>query len=86
MKNNEYQCAICGGIFRKGRTDEEAEKEAENIWGVKNASTSNGMVVICDGCFNTRTPEEIKNMGEEFQKKIRGTYFPQIPDSGKKKG
>jgi len=72
MKENEYQCAICGGIFKKGRTDEEAEKEAENIWGVKNASTSNRMVVICDGCFNRRTLDEIKRSGEEFKKKMGG--------------
>ena len=86
MKENEYQCAICGGIFKKGRTDEEAEKEAENIWGVKHASTSNHMVIICDGCFNRRTPKEIRSMGEKFKKKISGTDFHQICDSGKKQG
>jgi len=33
MKNNEYKCASCHNVYEKGWTDEEAEKEAKDIWG-----------------------------------------------------
>jgi len=67
LPKNKYQCAICGGIFNKIRSDEEANKEAEEIWGVENASESDEMVRICDDCFNRRTPEEIEKMGKEYK-------------------
>ena len=51
---NEYQCASCKEIFEKGWSDEDANRESEKLWGVKNASEKIGkeMVVICDDCFN----------------------------------
>ena len=35
MKENEYQCAACGGIFEKGSTEEEVIKECEDKFGKK---------------------------------------------------
>ena len=66
MRENEYKCASCGGIFEKGWSDEEAEKEQKEIWGNIPESEK---VVICDDCFNRRTTDEIKNMGEEYKSK-----------------
>lgn len=53
MEKDEYQCAECNEIFKKGWSDKEADKEAEELWGIKNASDKVGksMVVICDVCF-----------------------------------
>jgi len=67
MKKNEFKCAVCGGIFEKSRTDEEANEEAKNIWGVDNADKNNDMVLVCDDCFNHRTPEEIRAMGDKYK-------------------
>lgn len=64
MKENEYKCAMCQNIYEKGRTDEEAEKEAKDIWGKIQIKECE---VICDDCFNRRTPQEIKKMGENYQ-------------------
>jgi 5-methylcytosine-specific restriction endonuclease McrA len=63
----QYQCASCGGIFEKGRTDDEANEEANDIWGVENASENSDMVVICDDCFNRNTKEEVREMGCKFK-------------------
>ena len=33
MKDNEYQCAVCGGIFEKGWSEEEARAEEAEVFG-----------------------------------------------------
>ena len=64
---NTFICAICHETFEKGVTDEEANAEALDIWGVPNASQTPGMALICDDCFNRRSPEDIRAMGDEFK-------------------
>lgn len=64
MKKNEYKCSACGGIFGKGWTDEEAEKEIKDIWG---EIPKQERAVICDDCFHRRTSDEIQSMGEEYK-------------------
>lgn len=50
MKDNEYKCADCGGVFEKGWGDEEAIKEKEdNGWGDMSMGS---MAVVCDDCYN----------------------------------
>jgi hypothetical protein len=46
-----FQCEECGGIFNKSLSEEEAEAEAKVIFGVDNASTAEGMAIVCDDCF-----------------------------------
>ena len=46
-----YTCEECGGTFDSIRSDEEAEREAENLWGVKDAASNPGMAIVCDECF-----------------------------------
>lgn len=67
MKKNEYKCASCQNVYTKGWTDEEANKEGKELWGVENATESEEMEVICDDCFNRRTPQEIKSWGDEYK-------------------
>ena len=47
MEKNEYKCARCGNVYEKGWSDEEAEKEANEIWG---NIPKEERVVICDNC------------------------------------
>ena len=48
MKDNEYKCAMCGGVFEKGWTDEEAMEEyKENDF----PDTGTPLEVICDDCY-----------------------------------
>ena len=54
MKANEYKCAICGGIFEKGWTDEEAIKEMKDNFGKEMTVDDCGLV--CDDCYNEMFP------------------------------
>lgn len=69
-KNKTFVCCNCGKEYEESWTTEEAEKEAEELWGVKNASEAIGFDVICDDCFNVRTSEERKKMGDEFKEEM----------------
>jgi hypothetical protein len=48
MKDNEYQCDACNGIFEKGWTDEEADQECRKNFG---EIPENEKAVICDDCY-----------------------------------
>lgn len=47
-----WTCDECGGTFIEGRPEEEANAEAEKLFGIKNASEQPGMARVCDDCFN----------------------------------
>ena len=57
MKDNEYQCAVCGKIYEKGWSDADAIEESVNKFG---AQILTPMEVVCDPCFKKRFPEEKK--------------------------
>jgi len=67
MKANEYKCAMCGNVYKKGWTDEEAKKEAEEIFGKNPDDWKTEQEVICDDCFNKINPAENK---EEVEKEL----------------
>lgn len=50
IKHNEYQYEKCGEVYEKGWSDEEAQKEAEEIWTPK--ALASGTAIICEDCFN----------------------------------
>jgi DNA-directed RNA polymerase subunit RPC12/RpoP len=45
-----YTCAHCGGTFESGWSDEDANAEALENWGVTDASRRDDMAEICDDC------------------------------------
>lgn len=55
---NTYECAGCGGTFTSRRSDEDAETEAEALWGVKDAASNPGMAIVCDDCFKAIVAED----------------------------
>ena len=57
MKDNEFKCAMCGGIFEKGWTDEEAMKECKENFGEKMASAED-YEVVCNDCYQKICPQE----------------------------
>ena len=65
MKDTEYKCDSCGNIYEKGWSDEEAEKEQLEVFGYIPLEER---AIICDDCFNRKTPQEIKQMGADYQK------------------
>lgn len=49
MEPNEYKCAMCGGVFEKEWSDEEAKAEQEdNGWG---DIADEDMEIVCDDCY-----------------------------------
>ncbi len=46
MGPNEYRCACCGEVYEKGRSDEEAMEECEEIFG-----DTNDVAIVCDDCW-----------------------------------
>lgn len=47
-----YKCDSCGEVFEKGWSDEEAEKEADDLFpGLKVEDRA----VVCDDCFKRMT-------------------------------
>ena len=50
MKNNEYKCAMCGGVFEKGWTDEEAIDECKENFS-EEIVTAGDLETVCDDCY-----------------------------------
>lgn len=67
MKKNEYQCALCKNVYQKGWSEEETLKEMREIWG---NIPKEERAVICDDCFNIRTLDEVKKMGDEYKNNL----------------
>lgn len=44
---NQYECAMCGGIFNKSQTDEEADEECVKFF----PGNDEPREVVCDDCF-----------------------------------
>ena len=63
MKKNEYKCAMCGEINTKGWRDEEAHKEATEIFGAPPEDWKTGQAIVCDDCFQKIHPLKIENTG-----------------------
>ena len=62
-----YRCAACGDVCETGWSDAEANAEAEALWGVRQALTNPAFEVVCDDCWNRRSPAERDAMGREFK-------------------
>lgn len=47
-KGEEYQCGLCGELYLKGQSDEDAEAEAERNLA---PGTLDEAVIVCDSCY-----------------------------------
>lgn len=45
---DEYECSACGGVFLKGRSDEEAAMERDHLFPWLGEG---GGCLVCDDCF-----------------------------------
>lgn len=67
MEANEYQCAMCQGVFTKAHSDEEAMAETQAYWpGVAQQDCA----VVCDDCWEKIHPE---THPEEYQDSLLDT-------------
>lgn len=58
MKENEYQCAYCKGVFEKGWSDEDALAEAAEVFEKPVSEWNDEPAVICDDCYNRMHPSQ----------------------------
>lgn len=56
LKPNEYRCANCNKVYQYGWSEEEANKEAETIFGKHPDDWLDDKVVVCDDCFRLFDP------------------------------
>ena len=49
MKDTEYKCYGCGGVFVKGWSDKEEAEECQRLWGIKPDNPAGAKV--CDDCY-----------------------------------
>jgi len=70
MKANEYKCAMCGNVYKKGWTYEEAKEEAKEIFSKHPDDWKIEQEVIYDDCFNKINPAENKEEVEKAKKLI----------------
>ncbi len=52
-EKTEYRCAQCGGEFKTAWSDDDAQRESEQLWGRRGDTP--GMALVCDDCFNEIT-------------------------------
>ena len=67
-----FTCDVCKKTYPKGWTDEEAAKEAQELWGAKIEASfvkPEDFAVICDDCFNNRNPIERQLLAEDYKNK-----------------
>ena len=64
---DEYECAVCHGIFRATIDDEEARAEKEKIWQPVPGPVEEE--VICDICF-----QEVMRWAREYHPEILMGY------------
>ncbi len=51
----DYTCEICDKDFTSTWSDEEADKEAEELFGCSKEDWKGGFMIVCDSCFKKRT-------------------------------
>ncbi len=54
--SDTFRCAMCGGEFEKGQSDEEAAAEFHGIFG-KSLAVEDA-AVVCDDCFKRIDPKD----------------------------
>lgn len=63
-------CAQCQKVFQSSWSDEEAKKEAEEIFGKHPDDWNDEQVVICDDCFQRMHPLNHPDFLEESKKHL----------------
>lgn len=57
-----YKCDMCQNTYEECWSDEEAEKEAEEIFGKKPKDWKCGRSIVCDDCFEKIHPLKVENI------------------------
>ncbi len=50
MDNNQFKCAVCGNVYEKGLTEDEALAQLNEEFG--GIFTPDDCELVCDDCYN----------------------------------
>lgn len=69
MKDNEYQCDVCHGVFKKGWSDKKARKEEFSVFGGNDPNAG----IVCDDCYKKMftAPQKARKLTKEEKKKVK---------------
>ncbi len=70
MNANEFKCAECNGVYKKGWSDEEAAGEAKEIFGKAVEDWNDEAMVICDDCFQKFHPQDHQDLVNKIKKSL----------------
>ena len=70
MEQNTYECAVCHNTYEKGWSDEEALKEAADIFAKPVKDWECNAAIVCDDCFNKAHPSKFPAELEQAKKLI----------------
>lgn len=76
MKDNEYQCYMCKGVFEKGWSDEDAVKELDDVFKFFTPEESE---LVCDDCyrkFMEHAPQGVAVENCHFAQQTNGDAKP----------
>lgn len=69
--NEEYTCEMCYNTYEKGWSDIEADKEAEELWRMKDATNNLQGSIICDDCFQKIHPSKFPELAEKARNELK---------------
>ena len=70
---DEFECAVCGGVYAKARSDEEAMVDSRARYG---DVAPEQLSVICDPCF-----EEFTKMRKTLEKLTEGGFVTKVEEA-----
>ena len=62
LKDSEYQCDNCMGVFEKGWSDEEAQTEYETVF----TGSTDETAIVCDDCYKEMVVQDLPLLGENY--------------------
>lgn len=72
--SHQFVCAMCGKTFTSNDDEHEAANaEAQELWGIDNASERDDFAVVCDGCFELVSPANYPAEWEKSRQRLEET-------------
>ena len=75
-KQNEFTCDMCRNTYEKEWTDDEAEAEMKEIWGV---IPKEDRAIVCDDCFNSIEQNTLKKVSTYLSSNFYETNIEEKP-------
>ena len=71
MEPREFTCAMCGGTFEQGWTDEEAEAEYTSAFTELSKEQKEDRAEVCDDCYSAFVPGDGRSRAASSGPRLR---------------